>query len=56
METSMATAVERGADHMDLGTSEDDTAARALYESLGFVNSEDGPGGPPSYFYERPLP
>jgi GNAT superfamily N-acetyltransferase len=31
-------------------------AARALYESLGFVNSEDGPGGPPSYFYERPLP
>jgi ribosomal protein S18 acetylase RimI-like enzyme len=56
MEASMAVAVSRGADHMDLGTSEGDTAARALYESLGFVNSEDGPGGPPSYYYERPLP
>ena len=33
-------ARERGADSMDLGTSEDDVAARALYESLGFVNRE----------------
>jgi ribosomal protein S18 acetylase RimI-like enzyme len=46
----------RGADYMDLGTSEDDVAARALYESLGFVNREGGrPDGPISYHYERDL-
>jgi ribosomal protein S18 acetylase RimI-like enzyme len=45
----------RGADYMELGTSEDDVAARALYESLGFVNREGGPDGPISYFYEREL-
>ena len=46
----------RGADYMDLGTSEDDVAARALYESLGFVNREGGrPDGPIAYYYERAL-
>ena len=45
----------RGADHMDLGTSEDDVAARALYESLGFINRESGPDGPVMYVYEREL-
>ena len=45
----------RGADHMDLGTSEDDVAARALYESLGFRNREGRADGPVSYFYEREL-
>ena len=40
---------------MDLGTSEDDVAARALYESLGFINREGGPDGPISYYYERAL-
>jgi ribosomal protein S18 acetylase RimI-like enzyme len=44
-----------GADHMDLGTSDDDVAARALYESLGFSNRGGGPDGPLSYFYEREL-
>ena len=44
-----------GADFMDLGTSEDDVAARALYESLGFSNREGGPDGPIMYFYERQL-
>ena len=44
-----------GADHMDLGTSEDDVAARALYESFGFSNREGRPDGPLSYFYEREL-
>ena len=39
---------------MDLGTIEDDVAARALYESLGFINRE-GPEGPITYFYEREL-
>jgi ribosomal protein S18 acetylase RimI-like enzyme len=44
----------RGAAWMDLGTSEDDVAARALYESLGFSNRE-GDGGPIQFFYERDL-
>jgi hypothetical protein len=39
---------------MDLGTGEDDVAARRLYESVGFVNRE-GPGGPVAYWYERQL-
>jgi ribosomal protein S18 acetylase RimI-like enzyme len=44
-----------GADHMDLGTGEQDVAARALYESLGFSNREGKPDGPINYFYEREL-
>jgi ribosomal protein S18 acetylase RimI-like enzyme len=40
---------------MLLGTSETDTAARALYESLGFINRERGPDGPVMYCYEREL-
>jgi hypothetical protein len=40
---------------MDLGTSEDDVAARALYESLGFTNREGGSDGPVNYFYQREL-
>jgi ribosomal protein S18 acetylase RimI-like enzyme len=54
METAIEVARQEGADSMDLGTSEDDVAARALYESLGFVNRE-GPDGPVAYFYEREL-
>ncbi len=48
-------ARELGADHMDLGTGEQDLAARALYESLGFSNREGRPDGPVNYFYEREL-
>jgi ribosomal protein S18 acetylase RimI-like enzyme len=55
MEKSMEVARARGADYMDLGTSEDDVAARKLYESLGFINRENGPEGPITYFYEREL-
>jgi ribosomal protein S18 acetylase RimI-like enzyme len=54
MEAAIDLARREGADRMDLGTSEDDVAARGLYESLGFVNTE-GPGGPIAYFYERDL-
>jgi ribosomal protein S18 acetylase RimI-like enzyme len=54
METAIEVARSEGADWMDLGTSEDDVAARALYESLGFINRE-GPEGPITYFYEREL-
>ena len=47
-------ARDRGADSMDLGTSEDDVTARNLYESVGFVNRER-PGGPITYFNEIQL-
>ncbi|MDQ3725597.1 MAG: GNAT family N-acetyltransferase [Actinomycetota bacterium] len=43
---------DRGADGIDLNTGETDTAARALYESIGFTNKEGGPEGPPMLFYE----
>jgi GNAT superfamily N-acetyltransferase len=55
MEAAIDLARREGADHMDLGTSEGDVAARALYESLGFSNREGKPDGPINYFYEREL-
>ena len=55
MEAALARARERGGDYMLLGTSETDTAAIALYESLGFINRERGPDGPLTFFYERRL-
>jgi ribosomal protein S18 acetylase RimI-like enzyme len=55
MEAAIELARREGADEMFLGTSEDDAAARALYESLGFINREGGPDGPISYFYELEL-
>jgi ribosomal protein S18 acetylase RimI-like enzyme len=54
LEAAIEHARERGADTMDLGTSEEDVAARALYERLGFINRE-GSDGPITYFYEREL-
>jgi ribosomal protein S18 acetylase RimI-like enzyme len=44
-----------GADYMDLNTSEQDVAARALYESLGFSNREGKADGPLSFYYELEL-
>lgn len=55
LEAAIDLARERGADHMDLGTSEDDVAARGLYERLGFTNREGGAAGPIMYVYERGL-
>jgi len=55
MEAAIELARREGADHMDLGTSEDDVAARALYESLGFNNREGRADGPIAYYYEREL-
>jgi ribosomal protein S18 acetylase RimI-like enzyme len=54
MESAIELAGQEGADWIDLGTSEDDVAARALYESLGFINRE-APEGPITYFYGRGL-
>lgn len=55
LEASIDLARRAGADHMDLGTSEDDVAARALYESAGFRNREGREDGPIMYVYEREL-
>lgn len=55
MEAAIELARNRGADYMDLATSEDDVAARALYESSGFRNREGGDEGPVMYCYERDL-
>ncbi|MEX1142795.1 MAG: GNAT family N-acetyltransferase [Thermoleophilaceae bacterium] len=55
MEAALDRARDRGAAYVDLGTSEDDVVARALYESLGFSNRERRPDGPVNYCYEREL-
>jgi ribosomal protein S18 acetylase RimI-like enzyme len=55
MEAAIELARREGADHMDLGTGEDDVAARALYESLGFDNRGGRADGPVNFFYEREL-
>jgi ribosomal protein S18 acetylase RimI-like enzyme len=55
LEAAMQAARDQGATRIELGTSEDDTAARGLYESLGFSNREGGPNGPVMLVYEREL-
>jgi GNAT superfamily N-acetyltransferase len=55
LEAAMDAARREGAEQMELGTSETDTAARALYESAGFTNREGSPDGPVMLFYEREL-
>lgn len=55
MSAAIELARAEGASYMDLGTSEDDRAARALYESFGFTNREGGPDGAVMYVYEREL-
>lgn len=55
LESAMRTARAAGATHMGLNTGETDTAARTLYESVGFTNREGGPDGPSMLYYEREL-
>lgn len=55
MEAAIRLCRDRGADGIDLNTGESDTAARALYESMGFSNREGSPDGPPMLFYEREI-
>ena len=55
LEAAIEMARGEGATHMELGTSEDDTAALALYEKAGFTNREGTPDGPVMLFYEREL-
>lgn len=47
--SAIEVAKAKGTSGMDLGTEESDTAARALYESVGFTNQSDGDT---MYFYE----
>jgi ribosomal protein S18 acetylase RimI-like enzyme len=54
LEAAVELSRAEGAGWIELGTSEDDVAARALYESAGFTNRE-GPGGPIMFFYELEL-
>ncbi len=54
LRAALEAARKRGADYMHLGTSEDDVAARHLYESMGFRRTE-GDGGPLMFVYEREL-
>lgn len=53
LEAAMEEAHQLGAVRIELGTGETDTAARALYESAGFVNQEID--GAQMLFYERDL-
>ena len=56
MEASVELARAEGAEYMDLATGEDDTAARGLYESVGFSHrggKSGRPGHPP--LRARPL-
>jgi ribosomal protein S18 acetylase RimI-like enzyme len=55
LEAALELARSSGAGFIELGTSVDDTAARALYEKLGFTNREGSPDGPMMLFYERDL-
>jgi ribosomal protein S18 acetylase RimI-like enzyme len=52
LDAAIGLARETGADYMCLATSEDDVAARSLYESAGFSNRDDGSL---MFFYEREL-
>jgi GNAT superfamily N-acetyltransferase len=52
LDAAIALARETGADYICLATSEDDVAARSLYESTGFSNRDDGSL---MFFYEREL-
>jgi ribosomal protein S18 acetylase RimI-like enzyme len=55
LEATIAATREAGATGIDLNTGETDTAARALYESMGFSNREGSPDGPSMLFYEREI-
>jgi ribosomal protein S18 acetylase RimI-like enzyme len=55
LQTAIELARAEGADYMDLGTSEDDVAARKLYERFGFSRTEGRPDGPLNYYYELDL-
>ena len=52
MEAVLTLARERGTAGIEVVTGEDDAAARALYESVGFENAIEGEHNSRSLFYE----
>ena len=54
-DATLEAAREAGADHFELTTGEDDTAAIKLYESRKLTNREGGPNGPSMLYYELDL-
>jgi ribosomal protein S18 acetylase RimI-like enzyme len=55
LEAVLAEAREREAINISICTSVDDTAARGLYEKMGFTNFEGSPDGPSMLYYELDL-
>ncbi len=55
LEAAMEAARAAGATSIELNTSEDDVAARGLYESAGFSNRDGGADGAVMLYYERAL-
>ena len=55
MEAAIELARAEGAEYMYLGTGEEDSTARALYESVGLSPRGGEPDGPVMLFYEREL-
>jgi GNAT superfamily N-acetyltransferase len=55
LDTAIELSREMGANHFELTTGEDDTEARALYESRSFTNREGAPDGPRMLYYELNL-
>ena len=55
LDAAIDAARAEGATHIELTTSEADTAAIGLYESSGFTNREGSPAGPLMIYYEREL-
>ncbi len=55
LDASIEAAREMGANHFELTTGENDTAARALYESRNLTNREGAPDGPRMLYYELDL-
>lgn len=55
MDSILELAREEGAGGLEVITGEDDTGARALYESFGFRNEIEGEQSSRSLFYEREL-
>ena len=55
LDAAIEAARQAGADHFELTTGEDDTAARKLYESRSFTNREGAPDAPRMLYYELDL-
>jgi ribosomal protein S18 acetylase RimI-like enzyme len=53
VEAACQSTRERGGVYIELGASEGDREAIALYEALGFTYHADGPDGPPVRVYAR---